>query len=148
MPKDGFRLQQVLNYRREVEKARKQELAVARSEFENATRRLRSEEEKAERLAHELKEKETAGILALEFQLYAEFSRKQSSEIKNQREVVSTLNEEVEEKREILLSAAKDKKVLESFKDKTNAAHRLEVAARERNFLDEIAIQGNSRSRK
>lgn len=148
MPKDGFRLQQVLNYRREVEKARKQELAVARSEFENATRRLKSVEEKAERLARELKEKETAGILALEFQLYAEFSRKQSSEIKNQREVVSTLNEEVEEKREILLSAAKDKKVLESFKDKTNAAHRLEVAAKERNFLDEIAIQGNSRSRK
>ncbi len=148
MPKDGFRLQQVLNYRREVEKARKQELAVARSEFENATRRLKSEEEKAERLARELKEKETAGILALEFQLYAEFSRKQSSEIRTQREVVSTLNEEVEEKREILLSAAKDKKVLESFKDKTNAAHRLEVAAKERNFLDEIAIQGNSRSRK
>ena len=148
MPKDGFRLQQVLNYRREVEKARKQELAVAHSEFENATRRLKSEEEKAERLARELKEKETAGILALEFQLYAEFSRKQSSEIRTQREVVSTLNEEVEEKREILLSAAKDKKVLESFKDKTNAAHRLEVAAKERNFLDEIAIQGNSRSKK
>lgn len=148
MPKDGFRLQQVLNYRREVEKARKQELAVVRSEFENATRRLRSEEEKAERLACELKEKETAGILALEFQLYAEFSRKQSSEIRTQREVVSTLNEEVEEKREILLSAAKDKKVLESFKDKTNAAHRLDVAAKERNFLDEIAIQGNSRSKK
>ncbi|TWJ18031.1 flagellar export protein FliJ [Geobacter argillaceus] len=148
MPKDGFRLQQVLNYRREVEKARKQELAVARSEFDNATRRLKSEEEKAERLSRELKEKETAGILALEFQLYAEFSRKQSSDIKNQREAVSTLNEEVEEKREILLSAAKDKKVLESFKDKTTAAHRLDVAAKERNFLDEIAIQGNSRSKK
>ena len=148
MPKDGFRLQQVLNYRREVEKTRKQELAVARNEFENATRRLKSEEEKAERLARELKEKETAGILALEFQLYAEFSRKQSSDIKNQREMVSTLNEKVEERREVLLSAAKDKKVLESFKDRTIAARRLEVAAKERNFLDEIAIQGNSRGKK
>ena len=147
MPKDGFRLQQVLNYRREVEKVRKQELAVARNEFENATRRLKSEEDKAESLARELKEKETAGIPALEFQLYAEFSRKQSSDIRNQREVVSTLNEEVAEKREILLNAAKDKKVLESFKDRTSAAHRVEVAARERNFLDEIAIQGNSRSK-
>ena len=148
MSKEGFRLQQVLNYRREVEKTRKQELAVARNEFENATRRLKSEEEKAERLARELKEKETAGILALEFQLYAEFSRKQSSDIKNQREMVSTLNEKVEERREVLLSAAKDKKVLESFKDRTIAARRLEVAAKERNFLDEIAIQGNSRGKK
>jgi flagellar FliJ protein len=148
MPKDGFRLQQVLNYRREVEKVRKQELAVARNEFEMATSRLRSEEEKAEKLSRELKEKETAGILALEFQLYAEFSRKQSSDIKNQREVVTNLNLEVSEKREILLSAAKDKKVLETFKDKTIAAQRMESAAKERNFLDEIAIQGNGRGKK
>src|SRR5512138_2583858 len=103
MPKDGFRLQQVLNYRREVEKVRKQELAVARNEFEAATRRLKSEEEKAEKLSRELKEKETAGILALEFQLYAEFSRKQSSDIRNQREKVTNLDNEVTEKREILL---------------------------------------------
>lgn len=148
MPKDGFRLQQVLNYRREVEKVRKQELAVARNEFEMATSRLRIEEEKAEKLSRELKEKETAGILALEFQLYAEFSRKQSSDIKSQREVVTNLNHEVSEKREILLSAAKDKKVLETFKDKTIAAQRMESAAKERNFLDEIAIQGSGRSKK
>ncbi len=148
MPKDGFRLQQVLNYRREVEKVRKQELAVARNEFETATRRLKSEEEKADKLSRELKEKETAGILALEFQLYAEFSRKQSSDIRNQREKVTNLDLEVTEKREILLSAAKEKKVLETFKDKTIAAQRVERATKEQNFLDEIAIQGSGRSKK
>lgn len=148
MPKDGFRLQQVLNYRREVEKVRKQELAVARNEFETAAKRLKSEEEKAEKLSRELKEKETAGILALEFQLYAEFSRKQSSDIKSQREVVTNLDLEVTEKREILLSAAKEKKVLETFKDKTIAAQRVERATKEQNFLDEIAIQGSGRSKK
>ena len=148
MPKDGFRLQQVLNYRREVEKVRKQELAVARNEFETATRRLKSEEEKADKLSRELKEKETAGILALELQLYAEFSRKQSSDIRNQREKVTNLDLEVTEKREILLSAAKEKKVLETFKDKTIAAQRVERATKEQNFLDEIAIQGSGRSKK
>ncbi len=148
MPKEGFRLQQVLNYRREVEKVRKQELAVARNEFELAARRLKSEEEKAERLSRELKEKETAGILALEFQLYAEFSLKQSSDIKSQRQEVTDLDHKVTEKRDHLMSAAKEKKVLETFKEKTVAAQRMELAAKERNFLDEIAIQGSGRGKK
>ena len=145
---DGFRLQQVLNLRRELEKVRKQELAAARNEFDTATKRLRNEEEKAEKLSRELEEKETAGIMALELQLYAEFSRKQSSDIKAQREVVTDLDHKVTEKRENLLSAAKEKKVLETFKDKTIAAQQQERAARERTFLDEIATQGNSRSKK
>jgi flagellar protein FliJ len=148
MAKKGFGLQQVLNYRQEMEKARKIEFAAAKNELETAAGQLQQEEEKSRQLTAELTGKQAAGMLAYELQLYADFSRKQRDQIKRQRETVDHLDQKMTEKREELLSAAKEKKVLETYKDKQVKAHRLALAEKERLLLDEIAVQNSSRDKR
>ena len=148
MAKNGFGLQQVLNYRKEIEKARKLEFTVAKNELETAADRLLREEDKARQLSEELTGKQAVGMLAYELQLYSDFSRKQRDQIVLQRETVDYLDQMVSEKREELMSAAKDKKVLETYKDKQVKAHRQDLAEKERLFLEEIAIQGNGRGKR
>lgn len=145
MQKRGFKLQQVLNYRKEVEKAKTLELAAAKQELESAAERLKREEEHAEQVASELARKQADGIDANELQLYANFFDRKHKQISFQREEVEQLDRKMAEKREILLDAAKDKKVLETFKDRKVAADRKDLSSQERNFLDEIAVQKKGR---
>lgn len=145
MHKRGFKLEQVLNFRQEVEKVRKLEFAAAKHEFQKAADRLKKEEEEADRLSLEFMRKQAVGMLATELQMYADFSRRKCTEIRKQRMRVDSLDKKVMEKRETLLEAAKDKKVLETFKERKVTAEQQELADKERAFLDEIAIQRSGR---
>lgn len=147
MVKNRFKLDQVLNFRQEVEKVRQTEFIAARGELEQAEQRLRKEEEEAEKLSREFLAKQQQGILAVELQLYAEFSHRKKNDIKSQRVTVDTLDRKVAEKRETLLTATKEKKVLQTFKDKKVMEQKQDLAGRERNFLDEIAIQASGREK-
>ncbi|HET6419106.1 MAG TPA: flagellar export protein FliJ [Geobacteraceae bacterium] len=148
MRKKIFGLEQVLNYRKEVEKARKLEFAAARDEFEQARDRLRREEEKIDLLNMEFMDRQLEGICAMELRMYADFFRKKESDIRMQRQNVTNLNLEVNEKREVLLEAAVDKKVLEELKTKKIKAHERNLADRERDFLDELALRKMGRGLK
>ena len=146
--KNGFSLQQVLNYRKEVEKVRKGEFVTAKNALESATDRLQREETKARQLSDELTDKQANGMLAYELQLYSDFSRKQRDQIRQQRQTVDQLDRQVDEKREELLTATKEKKVLETYKEKQVKAHRQAQSEKERLFMDEIAVQGNGRDKR
>jgi flagellar FliJ protein len=148
MRKNIFRLEQVLNFRKEVEKARKLEFAAAKNEFEQARDRLSREEEKIDLLNTEFMDRQIEGICAMELQMYADFFRKKESDIKSQRQKVTGLNMELTAKREILLEAAVDKKVLEELKAKKVKAHEQNLAGRERDFLDELALRNGGRGLK
>lgn len=139
--KKHFRLEQVLNLRKEVEKARMLEFNEARQEFEGATERLKREETTLDSLAHEFLDKQGQGISVEELQMYADFFQRKTGEIKKQRNEVNSLGERVAEKREDLLEAAKEKKVLETLKGKKLASRQKELAGREQAFLDEIALR-------
>jgi flagellar FliJ protein len=137
----GFELHQVLNYRRELEKLRHQEFAEAKHELDLAEKQLQREVERTSQVLQEMQEKQQAGIEGAELQLYSNFGRRQQITIKEQQQAVSVLDQEVEERRETLLDAAKDKKMMEKFRDRQNLAHQLELAAKERSFLDELSVQ-------
>ncbi|HKZ17860.1 MAG TPA: flagellar export protein FliJ [Geobacteraceae bacterium] len=141
MRKKIFGLEQVLNFRKEVEKVRKTEFAAAKSEFETAHDRLRSEEERMDRVNTEFMDRQLKGIGAVELQMYSDFFSKKSADIKAQRHTVTSLDKNVNEKREILLEAAIDKKVLEELKDKKIRAHKQNLAEKDRAFLDELALR-------
>lgn len=145
MQKKGFKLQQVLNFRKEVEKARSIELAEAKKELDHASEILKQEEQHAAKVAEELANKQSEGIDASELLMYSNFIHKKSRDIKQQRQQVDTLDLKVAERREILLDAAKEKKVLESFKEKRVAADRKELSIKERDFIDEISVQKKGR---
>jgi len=141
MQRNAFRLERVLNFRREAEKLRKLELAAARREYELAEDRLRREEEAMEKLNLEFMERQIEGICALELQLYSEFFRKKKQEITLRREQVNELDRAVLEKRENLMEASTDKKIMEELKKKKVREQEKLMAEKERNFLDELALR-------
>jgi flagellar FliJ protein len=142
MHKKGFRLDQVLNYRKEMEKMRKQEFAEARQELDDANRHLKKEEEKVDRLNSEFMDRQQEGITACELQLYSSFFCRKSADIKNQRTNVGLLDHEMNKRRETLMDASKGKKMLETLEKKSSRSVRKEIAEKERGLMEEIALRG------
>ena len=141
MHKHGFQLQQVLNYRKEIEKARTLEFATAKRQFESATELLGRHEADADRARAEYNSKQSTGVNAAELQMYADFFQRKTVDIQLQRIEVDSRGQEMTEKREVLLDAAKEKKALEILKEKQMAAFRREMAEKEQSFLEELAVQ-------
>uniref|UniRef100_A0A831UBE0 Flagellar FliJ protein n=1 Tax=Geobacter metallireducens TaxID=28232 RepID=A0A831UBE0_GEOME len=141
MHSNGFQLQKVLNYRKEIEKVRKIEFDAAKREFENAAEVLERHRAEADRARVEYNNKQASVVNAAELQMYADFFRRKTGDIQSQSLQVDSLGREMTERREVLMDAAKDKKALELLKEKQLAALRRERAEKERAFLEELAIQ-------
>ena len=137
-----FRLEQVLKFRKEVEKMHQLELAKAKQEHDAARDQLKTEKAAMEALAHDYTQRQMKGIDAKDLQMFGNFTWRKSREIEELRSSVATLEKTVHEKREALMVAAKEKKALEVFKEKKMRDLRMEQLLKERAFLDELAIQG------
>lgn len=136
-----FELEQVLIYRREMEKLRKQEFAAAKHVLEKANQELKREEELVTLLTQEFSRCQHDLGCIEDIQQYSLFFNRKREEIIQQKERIEQLDQVVHEKRADLMEASKEKKVLESLKDKKQAEFKQETAIKERNFLDEISIQ-------
>jgi flagellar FliJ protein len=136
-----FRLEQVLKFRKEVEKMHQLELSAAKQRHESACDLLQSEKTAMQALAKEFSQRQLDGIQAMDLQLFGDFSRRKKVEIQGIRDSLPGLEQAVHDKREALLTAAKEKKALEVFKEKKLRDLRMEQLCKERAFLDEISIQ-------
>lgn len=141
MKVEKFGLEQVLNYRREIENVRKQDFVSARSDFEHASDVLSQHQSHADRLSEEFSTRQSDLRSIEEIRSYSNYFARKREVIRCQREVVDTLGSIMNDRRDELLDATKDKKVLESLKEKKAQEFRLEMAQKERAFLDEISIQ-------
>jgi flagellar FliJ protein len=136
-----FELEQVLNYRREIEKVRKLDFVSAKQELEHANDLLNQQESQVDELSKEFCTRQTELNSIEEMRRYVDFFARQREDIKNQKERIDLLGNAVSDRRDDLLDATRDKKVLESLKEKKAREFRLEMEQKERAFLDEIAIQ-------
>jgi len=136
-----FELEQVLKYRLEVERLRKQEFAVAKQGFEHAHDQLEHEEALARTLSSEFCHRQGELGSIEELRRYSDFFARKRMEIKSHREHVDHLGRVMNEHRATLLNATRDKKVLESLKERKAHEFRLEMDQKEQAFMDEIAIQ-------
>ena len=136
-----FELEQVLVYRREMEKLRKQEFRVAREVLEQANEDLERKEEQVECLTQEFQRTQQYIGCIDDMRMYADYFARKREEIKQQKERIEQLDQVMDEKRSDLMEASKDKKVLESLRKKKAEEFRKDMATKERNFLDEISIQ-------
>ncbi|MDD2319110.1 MAG: flagellar export protein FliJ [Geobacteraceae bacterium] len=141
MQRNVFTLERVLHFRKEAEKLRKLEFATAKQEYELAEDHLRREEEAIEELNLEFMTRQIEGISALELQLYADFFQKKNQDICQQRDEVVKLDRHMVEKKDDLIAAATDKKIMEELKKKKVKAHEKALADKEQGFLDEIALR-------
>lgn len=136
-----FELEQVLKYRAEIERTRKQEFVVAKQNLEYASERLSRDEALLEGISKEFHTRQGELNSIEDIRMYSDFFVRKREEIKNQKEQVNLLGHVVSDRREILLDASKDKKVLESLKDKKAKEFRMAMDKKEQEFMDEIAIQ-------
>ena len=128
-------------YRKEMEKVRKMEFNSAQQEFDGACERLNNEENRVDKLNTEFLDRQREGITAMELQIYADFFRRKTVDIKQHRMETASLNDRMTEKRDILVEAAREKKVLEILKEKKGQAHNRELLGKERILLEEIALR-------
>ena len=139
-----FELEQVLNYRCEVEKARKLEFVSAKLDFEHAHDVLNQHESHVDELTKEFCDRQTELNNIEEMRRYVDFFARKKDDIKSQKERINRLDCVMSERRDDLLDATRDKKVLELLKEKKAREFKQEMAQKERAFLDEIAIQKKS----
>ena len=139
-----FELEQVLNYRREIEKVCKQDFVSAKQELEYANDLLNQHELHVDELTKEFCTRQTELNSIEEIRRYVDFFARKREDIKNQKERIDLLDNVLSDRRDDLLDATRDKKVLESLKEKKAREFRLEMAQKERAFLDEISIQKKS----
>jgi len=136
-----FELEQVLRYRLDVERLRKQEFATAKQGFEHAHDRLKQEEELAQNISQEFSQRQSELDSIEEIRRYSDFFARKREEIKTQKKCVDHLGHVLNESRATLLDATKDKKVLESLKEKKAVEYKQEMDKKEQTFMDEISIQ-------
>lgn len=141
-----FKLEQVLVYRREMEKLRKQKFAAAKNGLELANQELKREEDLVKLLSQEFQGCQHDIGCIDDIRMYANFFSRKRIEINEQKVQIERLDRVMNEKRSELMEASMDKKVLESLKEKKAAEFRQDMASRERNFLDEISIQKKVKS--
>ena len=141
MTGEVFKLEQVLVYRDEMEKLCKQDFASAKQGLDKAQDELLRKEERVNELAQEFSNRQQHLECIDEMRMYSDFFTRKREEIRNQKEHVEHLDLVLNERREELLEATKDKKVLESLKQKKAEEYRQEMSLKERNFLDEISVQ-------
>lgn len=136
-----FELEQVLKYRTEIERSRKHEFAVAKQNFEHACEQLSQEEELLEGTSKEFCNRQGELNNIEDIRMYSDFFVRKREEIKGHKEQVDHLEHVASDRREILLDASKDKKVLESLKDKKAKEFMMAIDKKEQEFMDEIAVQ-------
>lgn len=140
-PKKRFELHQVLSYRTELERLKKQEFASAKRDLEDACDLLEQERRAAEELADDFTARQGEIDSITELQLYADFFARKREDIKEHQRRIEVLDRILEDQRQELQQATKEKKVMERLKEKQEAAFRKEIAHKEGLLLDEISVQ-------
>jgi flagellar protein FliJ len=135
-----FKLQQVLEHRKNIEE-------VAHKGFSTALRKLNAERmtmtalvEKGKLLTQQWKELAAQPAKISDFSLYMEYIKCVQQSLRDQAIVVDAAEWEVQTKRESLLNIVKERKILETLREKRRLAYEAELAGQERKKLDEVAI--------
>ena len=145
MKKFNFRFQPVEDVKKRQEDQKREHLA-------EANKTLRGQEDRLADL-HNLRDdchrqivKRTRGRLnAAELVLSNFYLQKVTGDIQRQRKEVSRSQKEVETRRETLIQTARERKMLESLKERERAAHLYKENRKEQAQLDEIAGRRGNR---
>lgn len=144
-PQKPFQMHQVLNYRKELERLCKLDFATAKRNLDDAHEVLEQNLRATMRLAAEFSGGQHTFTSVTELQMYSHFFDRQRYEQERQRLLIAELDYQLEQQREKLQEATKEKKVMEQLKIKQDAAFRKELAHKEALLLDEIAVQKQDR---
>lgn len=135
-----FNLQQVLNFRRQNEERKELELAQARRVLQQEEDRLAFFRDRRDRYQQELVDRQREGVSPAEVAIYTAYMGFIKEKIEWQMEAVETARKQGEKKKEELLAARKDRKVLDRLRTKRYQAFLADSKRAEMKHLDEVAI--------
>jgi flagellar FliJ protein len=140
-----FKLQPVLNYRKQIEDR-------VMAEFAGIKRHRDAEVEVLERMKHKrtelidhLNEMGKHRMRSADIAVYCSYISHMKDKEEMQVRRIAAIEREMEEKRTVLVDAVKNRKVIEIIKENKLQEHKVHILAQERKELDELAILRSSR---
>jgi len=134
-----FRLQKVLDVREIVEKEKMKALAISMQHLEQEKQRVQELQNEVRVLASRMNDVSCANAHRLSG--FHDYLQTLSAMLFERRHAVEALRREVVRKRQELLDAAKERKVMQSLKEKSIATWEAEEHKAEQAAVDELAVR-------
>jgi len=135
-----FRLESVLNYRRNLEEVAQQKLAreqVLLEEYRSALARFEAD---LARLVGELEQRKKKPVAAPLYSLYMQAIDRREQDIAQQQQVIAAQIKAVEQARRELVERVKDRKVMEKARERDQGKYLREVLQQEQKASDEQMV--------
>jgi len=136
-----FRLEKVLSHRRNQETLAQQQLAAAQQQEKELKLDLEVARGRLAASAEEFETRKRAGLDPQELLLYQGFLNRINKSLTELQERWEQVCGDVERRRETLVEASMDKRLLEKLKERKALQFNKELLCRENSVLDEIAVQ-------
>jgi flagellar FliJ protein len=134
-----FNLEALLNHRRYLVEVLQKELADLKIRLDAEKDKLWVLRQKKRKTVMQLQEKQTDGRPASEIKLYIDFVEQLSIKMEAQRQKVLNAERNFSLKRQDLVAAMKNRKILDRLKEKGLQAYELKQLKKERSLMDEVA---------
>lgn len=135
-----FRLQPVLNHRKFLEEQAQKAFTDAGIAVQAARETLRSMKHRREQYQAELRQQQQACRYVSRIVLNLQYLERLGKEIQSQEVALNELETDREAKRQLLLEAVKERKVIEKLKEKQAAVRFREANQKERRQMDDLSV--------
>jgi len=135
-----YSLESILKQRKFIEDKLQKKMAVLNKELGDEEIRLNMENKVREQCLEELKQKQERNISMSELLLYTKFIRKITVAINKQEVIVLRAKKKVDQNRENMVDAMKNRKIIEKLKEKDWKNYSRMSSKRDQEFLNEVGI--------
>lgn len=135
-----FSLEPVLRHRKLLEEDLQKDFAVLKRQLLDERERLSNFEQVRDRFSGELQKKQVKSISVSDILLYTDYLQQVSKEMKKQSEKILEAEKSVDQKREELVGAMKNRKMIDRLREKGLKAHVQELSKKEQVLMNEAAI--------
>lgn len=142
MKQRNFRLEPLLKYRSFIEETVKNELADVTERLHIEEKRLIALEEIWRQAVEEFEERQSRQVAPFEIFMYHTYLDQLSREIETQRKRVTETQKVYEEKRESLIGASQERKIIEKVKEKED-----QIITRKKNKADKKVLDETAKNR-
>jgi len=142
MAKFVFKLEGVLEHRRNIERDKQRAVAEIRAQMTALENQLRDLDRQAQESTQDLRNNRLTGALDMQFiAAHRRFMIAMQRQAMELAQKMAGVQRKLEEAQKELLEAAKQRKVIEKLKEKQLERWRAEMARSEANQMDEIGMQ-------
>ena len=134
-----FPLRAVLNHRKFLEETLQKELGLLKKVLLDETKKLSDIKKDRTKISMELQKKQKGCINISETLTYVRYIEQLSKQLERQKETVLDVEKDVNLKREELMSAIKNRKMLEKLKENGYSIYKNKLLRDEQNFINEMA---------